>query len=222
MSSTLTNSLLLLNEIRDQLKQSKAPTSKDNFEFQQKDTSSYRKAGNDYETAYSSITTEEEPLRVQLNRKVNSSLRNSPNAASKKIRIEDEAENWYTESDLSKSQHKNIVSPNKRKRGQVSRETEEFSLEKFTRRSQNMAENLKRLINEEIESFSSECDNLRNRLQNMIEDKQGRGNIENIGSLKSSARSGEFMNREESSELKLHQITSKIERLMEDIDDKKL
>jgi len=85
-----------------------------------------------------------------------------------------------------------------------------------------MAENLKRLINEEIESFSSECDNLRNRLQNMIEDKQGRGNIENFGSLKSSTRSGEFMNREESNELKLHQITSKIERLMEDIDDKKL
>jgi len=105
----------------------------------------------------------------------------------------------------------------------VTRENEDFSLEKFTKRSQNLAENLKKLINEEIESFSNECDALRQKLQNILDDKQGRVNIENNGSsLKSSARSGEFFNKEESSESKLHQITHKIERLMEDIGEKKL
>jgi len=137
------------------------------------------------------------------------------------IKIENEGENFATESSYKKSKPQRDVSSNKRKIEKERVDTEDFSLEKFTRKSQRLAENLKKLIGEEIENFSQECDSLRLKLQNMLDDKQTITSP-NKSYLGTSYRNKENTYPDEIGESKLNQISQKIERLMDDVGDRKV
>ena len=151
-------------------------------------------------------------------------MKNSP-PVSQKIKIEDEAGAGvgatYTDESYSRTFRKDNVSPSPNKRKFVqTRENDDVSIDKFIKKSQGLADNLKKLINEEIENFSSECDNLRQKLQNMLEDKQSRlQNSDANVNTRTPGKTGDFPSKEETGESKLNQISQKIERLMEDIGD---
>jgi len=171
----------------------------------------------DPEVTFTTVTTEEEPLRAQLSRRAEQLYKTSPLARGK-IRIENEEENLATEGSYMKSKPQRDRSLNKRKLEKEKENEEDFSLEKFTRKSQRLAENLKKLIGEEIDNFSRECDSLRSKLQNMLEDKQTVTSPNSKSYLAASYRN----NTDEMSESKLNQISQKIERLMDDVGERKV
>jgi hypothetical protein len=227
MSSALTNSLQLLNEIRDQLNASKSQNS---IKIAPLEKLSAR--GNDLPDQYhttTSVTTEEEPLRVELNRRAFNNIIGSTPPVSQKYRPQDTEEDsvYINEPNFAQNiAQNNEPSPYKRKILGKDLGKDSFSsgvqVEKITQRSQEMASNLKKMLNKEIDSFSKECDALKEKVQSLIGNKATlppRPTTDNF-QLKGT-RKNFSPDKENLSENALHQITRKIEKLAGEFDEKK-
>lgn len=226
MSNALTNSLMLLNEIREQLNVSKthakrtgSPLKASTFEKQNPISLRQPELQDNYLTG-TSMATEEEPLRVELNRRAFQNFGNTP-PVSQKIRIEDTDESLLPEPNFAQNLQNTEISPYKRKI--VGKETfaSTVAVEKITQRSQEMATNLKKLLNREIETFAKECDSLKEKVQNILTNKVSRPASEANFQLKSTRRNVSPSNKENITDATLNQITRKIEKLAGEFDERK-
>jgi hypothetical protein len=237
MSSALTNSLLLLNEIRDQLNASKSynsnkkasphkqpPTYEKNREFTTSKNTEQMDAG--YTVTTASSIQEEEPLRVELSRKAYNVI-NTPHTPpiSQKIRIEDAAQVKETSfADGLNTLSSNVngeASPYKRKI--LGRDPGvDVAVEKIAQRSQEMANNLKKMLNKEIEQFARECDALKDKITGILTARTSRTNVsESNLQMRSTRRNLSPDGKENLSEATMNQITRKIDKLATEFEDKK-
>jgi len=227
MSSALTNSLMLLNEIREQLNASKIPAKKGASPLK---TSAFDKSfplsgkQQDLHDSYAtgtSLATEEEPLRVELNRRAMQQFGNTP-PVSQKIRIEEtEEDSLLPEPNFAQNLQNTEVSPYKRKIVGKENFASTIAIEKITQRSQEMASNLKKLLNKEIETFAKECDSLKDKVQSILNSRGSRFSSDANFQLKSTRRNISPSNKENITDATLNQITRKIEKLAGEFDERK-
>ena len=221
MSHALTNSLQLLNEIREQLNASKTYSTNKASPFE-KISARAPEIADQYVTG-TSVTSEDEPLRVELNRRAHSHNIGSTPPVSQKIRIEETEDDSIREPNFAQNLVKNNESsPYKRKILSNDNFGNSIAVEKITQRSQELANNLKKLLNKEIDSFSKECDALKERVQSLIGNKATlppKPSTENF-QLKGT-RKNFSPDKENISDNAIHQITKKIEKLAGEFDERK-
>lgn len=101
------------------------------------------------------------------------------------------------------------VSPYKRKI--VNNENLSHLTERTSLRSREMVENIKKLISSEIEAFKKECDGIKKQIDNIRGAKSERASVEEISRKNSSSGIPEQT---------LKAITSKFDKLVDDIEDR--
>ena len=181
---------------------------------------------------------EEEPLRVELNRRAfeaNKTIKatqdypinvvaNYPSYSppvQQKKKIEEE------DIDIVKEKAELTVSPYRR-RFLTREQSNNMNSDKIGLRSNEIAENLKKMINKELENFNKECDVLKDKINKLLIPDDGNGNEK--ARIVNNNEDSNFKETSKYSPLKIGKdmndvatttITKRIERLMGEIEEKK-